>query len=48
MSKFFDDLKQGLEDVTAYQKGKLPLRSEFIEIAEPPMEHTIKDTNHLE
>jgi len=31
-NKFFKDLKAGLEDVVAYKKGKLTLRSEVIEI----------------
>lgn len=29
VSKFFDDLKKGLEDVIAYKKGKLTLPSKF-------------------
>ena len=33
--KFFNDLKEGLEEVIAYKKGKLTLRSELIEIPEP-------------
>lgn len=47
MSKFFNDLKKGLEDVVAYKKGKLTLRSEFIEIPEPPMEYTAKDIKKI-
>ena len=33
-NKFFKDLKKGLEEVIAYQKGKLDLESEEIEISE--------------
>lgn len=47
MGKFFDDLKKGLEDVVAFKKGKLTLRSEFIEIPEPPMEYTAKDIKKI-
>jgi putative transcriptional regulator len=47
MSKFFDDLKSGLEEVVAYKKGKLTLRSEFIEIPEPPMEYTARDIKKI-
>ena len=43
MSKFFDDLKEGLKDVVAYKKGKLTLRSELIEIPEPPIDYKAKE-----
>jgi len=39
MSKFFKDLKAGLEDAIAHKKGKLDLRSELIEIPDPPAEY---------
>ena len=32
MSKFFKDLKKGLDDIVSYKKGKLTLRSELIEL----------------
>ena len=42
-NKFFKDLKTGLEEIIAYKKGKLSLRSELIEIPEPPMHYNAKD-----
>ena len=42
MGKFYDDLKEGFEDIQAYRKGKLTLRSERIEIPEPPQEYNPK------
>ena len=30
--KFFDDLKEGLEEALAYEKGKRTLRSRFISL----------------
>jgi hypothetical protein len=41
-SKFFNDLKAGLEDVVAYKKGKQALRSENIEFPAPPAEYKAK------
>ncbi|MEX0940805.1 MAG: helix-turn-helix domain-containing protein [Candidatus Babeliales bacterium] len=38
-NKFFKDLKVGLEDVIAHKKGKLNLRSDIIEVPEPPSEY---------
>jgi putative transcriptional regulator len=40
MSKLFDDLKDGLNEMIAYKKGKITLRSEIIEIPEPPISYT--------
>jgi putative transcriptional regulator len=42
MGKFYDDLKEGFEDIIAYRKGKLTLRSERIEIPTPPKEYKPK------
>ena len=42
MGKLFDELKQGLQDIIAHQEGKLTLKSEFIEIPEPPKEYSPK------
>jgi putative transcriptional regulator len=47
MSKFFERLKDGLEDVLAQRQGKITLRSEFIEIPEPPEEYTAKDIKKI-
>lgn len=49
MGKFFKDLKSGLEDVVAYKKGKLTLRSEIIEIPEPQLNigpRTLETSKH--
>jgi putative transcriptional regulator len=51
MSKFFKDLKNGLEDVIAFEKGKLELRSNLIDIPKPPAKYrpkqikTIRESN---
>lgn len=41
MSKFFKDLKKGLEDVVAYKKGKITLRSELVDIPKPPEKYKV-------
>lgn len=46
-NKFFKDLKKGLEEVIAYQKGKLNLRSETIEIPEPPAQYKAKQIKKI-
>jgi putative transcriptional regulator len=46
-NKFFKDLKKGLEEVVAYKKGKLDLRSESIEIPEPPAEYKAKQIKKI-
>lgn len=43
MSKFFKDLKSGLKDAIAHEKGKLDLRSTLMEIPEPPAEYKEED-----
>ena len=43
MNKFFKDLKEGLEDVTAYKKGKVKLRFEIIKIPKAPTKYKTKD-----
>jgi putative transcriptional regulator len=47
MSKFFEDLKEGMEDIIKYRKGKLTLKSEFIEIPAPPEEYKPKDIRKI-
>lgn len=39
MSKFYEKLKEGLEDALAHKKGKITLRSEVIEIPEPSAQY---------
>ena len=47
MGKFFEDLKEGLEDVIAYQKGKKTLRTRFVELPEPPEQYSAKDIKKI-
>lgn len=47
MSKFFKGLKEGLEEALAYSEGKLTLKSEFIEIPEPPSDYKAKDIKRI-
>lgn len=47
MSKFFKDLKKGLEEALAHTKGKITLKSEFIEIPEPPAEYKPKEIRKI-
>jgi len=46
-NKFFEDLKIGLEEAIAYKKGKLDLRSELIEIPEPPAQYKAKQIKKI-
>lgn len=47
MSKFFKDLKKSLNEVDAYKKGKITLRSELIEIPRPPEKYKAKDIKRI-
>src|SRR3990167_8513682 len=47
MSKFYEKLKTGLEEVLSHKKGKITLRSETIEIPEPPAEYTAKEIKKI-
>ena len=47
MSKLFDNLKEGLEDVLEYKKGQLTLRSATIRIPEPPTVYTARDVKRI-
>ena len=47
MGKFYDGLKEGLEEALAYTRGKITLKSESIEIPEPPVEYTAKDVRRI-
>jgi len=52
MSKLFKGLKKGLEEALAFSEGKITLKSELIEIPEPPSEYNaheikrIREQNH--
>jgi putative transcriptional regulator len=47
MSKFYKDLKEGLEDIIAHKKGRLTLRSKTIDIPEPPAEYKARDIKNI-
>lgn len=47
MSKFFEKIKEGLEDAIAHKKGKITLRTEIIEIPEPPAEYSAKEIRKI-
>lgn len=36
-------IKEGLEDIISYKQGKLSLRSELVEMPEPPKNYKAKD-----
>lgn len=45
--KFFNGLKAGLEEIIAYKEGKIDLRSEEIELPEPPAKYKAKDIKRI-
>ena len=45
--KFFQDLREGLQEVLDYKKDKIKLSSEFIEIPEPPAKYKAKEIKNL-
>lgn len=47
MSKLFKGLKKGLEEALAYSEGKITLKSELIEIPEPPEEYKSDDIRRI-
>ena len=47
MSKFFKQIKEGLEEALAHKKGKITLRTEIIEIPEPPEEYSAKEIKRI-
>lgn len=47
MSKFYKGLKKGLEEALAYSEGKITLKSEFIEIPEPPRDYKAQDIKKI-
>lgn len=47
MSKFFKDLKEGLEEAIDYQKGKKTLRSKTIDIPEPAKEYKAAEIKRI-
>ncbi len=47
MSKLFKGLKKGLEDALAYSEGKITLKSDLIEIPEPPRKYKAKEIKKI-
>lgn len=47
MSKLFKGLKKGLEEGLAFSEGKITLKSELIEIPEPPEEYKANDIRRI-
>ncbi len=47
MKTFFEDLKDGLEDAIASEKGKKTLRSHNVEIPEKPSVYTAKEIRKI-
>src|ERR1700722_4717080 len=47
MSKLFKGLKKGLEEALAHSEGKITLKSEVIEIPEPPSDYNADDIRRI-
>lgn len=47
MSKMFKRLKKGLEEVLEYAEEKITLKSEIIEIPEPPSEYSANEIRKI-
>lgn len=47
MGTFFKDLKKGLDDVAAYKKGKITLRSELVKLPDAPLKYKAKDIKKI-
>ncbi len=47
MTKLFKILKKGLEQAIAHDQGKLELRSELIELPEPPTSYRAKEIKKI-
>lgn len=47
MSKFYKDLKTGLEDIIAHKQGKLDLRTIEIELPDPPVKYRAQDIKKI-
>ncbi|HLC06622.1 MAG TPA: helix-turn-helix domain-containing protein [Candidatus Babeliales bacterium] len=46
-NKFFKDLKKGLEEAIEYKKSKLDLRTEGLQIPEPPAQYKAKQIKKI-
>ncbi|MBS4164943.1 Antitoxin igA-2 [Candidatus Protochlamydia amoebophila] len=47
MSKFFKELKEGLEEALIYTQGKITLKSEIIEIPDAPADYKAQDIKRI-
>lgn len=47
MSKMFEMLKEGFEDILEHQKGKKKLKTRVIDIPEPAIEYTAEDVKRI-
>lgn len=47
MSKLFKGLKKGLQEALAFSGGKITLKSELIEIPEPPSDYNADDIKRI-
>jgi hypothetical protein len=43
MKSFFEDLKEGFEDVIAHEQGKKTLRSHLVELPQKPADYAAKE-----
>ena len=47
MGKFFEDLKEGLEEAIEYEKGKKTLRSHRINVPPPPKPYSAREIRRI-
>lgn len=47
MSKMFDLLKEGLEDILQHQKGKTKLKKRTVAVPEPATQYTAEDVKRI-
>jgi putative transcriptional regulator len=47
MKSFFEDLKEGLEEAVAHERGKQTLRSHVVEIPEKPVVYTGEEIKRI-
>ncbi|MFI5334693.1 MAG: helix-turn-helix domain-containing protein [Chlamydiales bacterium] len=47
MGKFFEDLRDGLEEAIAHEKGKKTLRTRLLQLPEPPEHYKAKDIKKI-
>lgn len=47
MGKFYEGLKEGLQEALAHAQGKITLKSECIEIPAPPKEYTAREIRRI-